>query len=51
MYLSILPHNEDATISREVVGVGMEKSTNELRMAKLEKLAAAMGISVEQLRD
>ena len=29
----------------------MEKSTNELRTATLEKLARAMGISVEQLRD
>ena len=29
----------------------MEKSTNELRTARLEKLAGAMGISVEQLRD
>ena len=29
----------------------MEKSTNELRTATLEKLARAMGISAEQLRD
>lgn len=29
----------------------MEKTENELRTATLEKLAAAMGISVEQLRD
>ncbi len=29
----------------------MEKSANELRTATLEKLARAMGISVEQLRD
>ena len=29
----------------------MEKSTNELRTATLEKLARAMGISAEQLQD
>ena len=29
----------------------MEKSANELRTATLEKLARAMGISAEQLRD
>ena len=29
----------------------MEKSANELRTATLEKLARAMGISIEQLRD
>lgn len=29
----------------------MEKSSNELRTATLEKLAGAMGITVEQLRD
>ena len=29
----------------------MEKSENELRTATLEKLAGAMGLSVEQLRD
>lgn len=29
----------------------MEKSENELRTATLEKLAIAMGLSVEQLRD
>lgn len=29
----------------------MEKSTNELRTTTLEKLARAMGLSVEQLRD
>ena len=29
----------------------MEKSTNELRTATLEKLARAMGISTEQLQD
>ena len=29
----------------------MEKSENDLRTATLEKLAAAMGLSVEQLKD
>ena len=32
-------------------GSQMEKTDNELRTAKLEKLADAMGLSVEQLTD
>ncbi len=50
-YLNLLPTHEDAAVPHEVVGVGMEKSTNELRRLTLEKLAGATGISVEQLRD
>ncbi len=41
---------ERAAISQAALSQ-MEKSENKLRTATLEKLAGAMGLSVEQLRD